>query len=131
MRIRRVMGWVASFVFVILVGMYGCGKSSSPTSPPANPGGGGGGSSAFDSGTLNAPATFAHTFATAGTFGYHCTFHQSLGMVGSVVVSAGAVDSTASVTGAGTSFTPPTVTIRPGGVVTWHITSGTHTVTSD
>lgn len=39
----------------------------------------------FDSGTLNAAATFDHTFATAGTFAYHCTIHAS--MHGTVTVT--------------------------------------------
>jgi plastocyanin len=37
-----------------------------------------------DSGNLAAGATFDHTFATAGTFGYHCTIHSS--MKGTVTV---------------------------------------------
>jgi len=37
-----------------------------------------------DSGNLAAGATFDHTFATAGTFAYHCTIHSS--MKGSVTV---------------------------------------------
>jgi len=43
----------------------------------------------WDSGTMNPGATFSHTFSSAGTFPYHCTFHQSLGMVGTVIVQAG------------------------------------------
>jgi plastocyanin len=31
--------------------------------------------------------TFQHTFATAGTYPYHCMFHDSLGMKGVVVVT--------------------------------------------
>lgn len=38
----------------------------------------------FDSGSLSKGKTFAHTFDTAGTFEYHCTFHPS--MKGTVVV---------------------------------------------
>jgi LPXTG-motif cell wall-anchored protein len=43
----------------------------------------------WDSGNMNPGATFIHTFGSAGTFAYHCTFHQSLGMVGTVIVQAG------------------------------------------
>ena len=43
---------------------------------------------AWDSGTLNPGQTFSHTFTTPGTFAYHCQFHQSLGMVGTIVVKA-------------------------------------------
>jgi len=38
-----------------------------------------------DSGDLAAGATFDHTFATAGTFAYHCTIHSS--MHGTVTVT--------------------------------------------
>jgi len=117
---------VASMIVV------GCGKSSSPTSPY---GGGGGGTNPpsntpFNSGTLSAPSSFDHVFPTAGTVGYHCNFHVSMGMVGTVVVQAGAAAS-ATVTASGTSFSPSSVTIMPGGTVHWTISSGTHTVTSD
>jgi plastocyanin len=40
----------------------------------------------WDSGTVNPGGTFSFTFNTPGTFGYHCTFHQSLGMVGTITV---------------------------------------------
>ncbi|MCG8346436.1 MAG: cupredoxin domain-containing protein, partial [Chloroflexales bacterium] len=46
----------------------------------------------FDSGTLNAGATFSVTFDTAGTFSYHCAFHGGPGgegMAGAIIVSAG------------------------------------------
>jgi plastocyanin len=39
---------------------------------------------AWDSGTVNAGGSFSFTFTTAGTFNYHCSFHQSLGMVGTI-----------------------------------------------
>ena len=38
----------------------------------------------FDSGSLAQNATFSHTFATKGTFAYHCIFHSN--MVASVTV---------------------------------------------
>jgi plastocyanin len=38
-----------------------------------------------DSGNLAAGATFDHTFASAGTFAYHCAIHSS--MKGTVTVS--------------------------------------------
>jgi plastocyanin len=84
----------------------------------------------FDSGTLNAPATFNHTFATAGSFGYFCRFHRSMGMTGTVTVVAGGADA-ADVNANGTSFSPPSVSIKPGGVVHWHVIGGQHTVTSN
>lgn len=42
----------------------------------------------WDSGPVNPGQSFTHTFNAAGTFRYHCAFHQSLGMVGTVVVLA-------------------------------------------
>jgi plastocyanin len=32
----------------------------------------------FDSGTVNPSATFSHTFASAGTFTYHCAIHTNM-----------------------------------------------------
>jgi plastocyanin len=32
----------------------------------------------FDSGSVNPSGTFSHTFASAGTFAYHCTIHTSM-----------------------------------------------------
>jgi plastocyanin len=43
----------------------------------------------FDSGTLNASQQFTFTFNTPGTYNYHCKFHQTLGMVGSIMVTSG------------------------------------------
>jgi plastocyanin len=134
----RSMVLAAAMTTLLAVSMItlGCGKSSSPTSPYSAGGGGGGGVSMsdtpFDSGTLSAPASFDHVFPVAGTIGYHCNFHQSMGMVGTVVVAAGGA-ATATVTASSSTFrfTPASVTIQPGGTVHWTISSGTHTVTSD
>lgn len=41
--------------------------------------------SSFDSGNVSPGSTFQHTFATAGTFAYHCTIHSS--MTATVVVT--------------------------------------------
>jgi plastocyanin len=127
---------VGASVLTVIAGvvLFGCSSHNNPTSPyggsPGGGGGGTGGSTAFNSGTLNAPAAFVHTFPTAGAVGYHCVFHASMGMVGTVNVTAQAADS-AVVVAAGTSFTPSTVDIKPGGYVRWNVTSGTHTVTSN
>jgi LPXTG-motif cell wall-anchored protein len=43
----------------------------------------------WDSGTMNPGASFSHTFSSTGSFPYHCDFHETLGMVGTVVVQAG------------------------------------------
>jgi plastocyanin len=39
----------------------------------------------LSSGSLAQNATYSHTFNTAGTFPYHCTFHSS--MTGSITVT--------------------------------------------
>jgi plastocyanin len=39
----------------------------------------------FDSGSIPANGTYSHTFATAGTFTYHCTIHPT--MTASVIVN--------------------------------------------
>ncbi|HEY8768158.1 MAG TPA: hypothetical protein VIP09_13010 [Dehalococcoidia bacterium] len=56
----------------------------------------------FDGGNFSTGQTFSHTFATAGTFFYHCAIHPDQ-MMGKVVVAAAA---TASPTAARTA--PPT-----------------------
>jgi plastocyanin len=42
-------------------------------------------SKVFDSGTISGGGTYSFTFATAGTYSYHCSFHPS--MVASVTVN--------------------------------------------
>ncbi|MFB6219604.1 MAG: plastocyanin/azurin family copper-binding protein [Halobacteriaceae archaeon] len=44
------------------------------------------GADAFDSGVLGAGETYEHTFETPGVYNYFCIPHESLGMVGLVVV---------------------------------------------
>ena len=40
----------------------------------------------FNSGNVAGGTNFKFTAATAGTFTYHCIYHQSMGMVGTLVV---------------------------------------------
>jgi plastocyanin len=40
----------------------------------------------FDSGTIPAGMTFAHTFTVPGTYRYYCTLHEGNGMIGEVTV---------------------------------------------
>jgi plastocyanin len=42
----------------------------------------------WDSGNLAPAATFSHTFSSAGSFPYHCTFHCGSGMTGTITVTA-------------------------------------------
>jgi len=46
------------------------------------------GDEVWDSGIMNSGATFTHVFMTSGSYPYHCTPHQSLGMVGTITVDA-------------------------------------------
>jgi LPXTG-motif cell wall-anchored protein len=64
---------------------------------------------AWDSGTINPGQSFTHTFSTAGTFPYHCAFHQAQGMVGTIVVRG----STPTPSGGGSGSGPP-ITAEPG-----------------
>jgi plastocyanin len=51
------------------------------------------GTTAWDSGTMSEQgATFKHTFETEGVYDYYCTPHESLGMVGSIVVGDPSLD---------------------------------------
>lgn len=121
-------------VITIAIFLSSCGGGSSSTSPGTGGGGGGSGPS-FD---LSFPATGASrsfTFATAGTWNYQCSPHGNCcGMTGSVVVNAGATEDSAVVTvgpGNSLSYSPATVTVKPGGTVRWvNASSATnHTVT--
>jgi len=127
-RRRRALALVA---LLAAIAAGACSKSSSPTAP------GTGGTPApmsfgFGPFALGQSATLA--FPTAGTFGYHCIPHRSMGMVGTVQVDAAGADSTVvQIAAAGLTFTPETAHVRPGGIVRWVNASGStvHTVTSD
>ena len=84
----------------------------------------------LDSGDFGPGGTFQHTFATAGTYAYHCIHHSP--MTGSVVVSANAPSTTASVSITSSVMAFPAASVKPGGTVTWTNNSGlVHTVTSN
>ncbi|HEX4936852.1 MAG TPA: hypothetical protein VFV33_26905 [Gemmatimonadaceae bacterium] len=83
----------------------------------------------LNSGTLAAGVGFQHTFASAGSFPYHCTIHPS--MTGTVTVAGGGADSVF-VNIAGNAFAPQAATVKPGGTVRWKNNDGVpHTVTSN
>jgi plastocyanin len=71
--------------------------------------------SLWDSGSVPAGGTFSFTITAAGLYPYHCTFHQSLGMVG----TAGARDIVTPPFGPiGTQFTVKVATVTaPAGFV--------------
>jgi plastocyanin len=107
--------------------MSGCSSSDSGnkvTNPPTT--------EPFESGTLGGGATFVHTFATAGSFGYRCRFHAI--MTGTVTVAGGGADSALIlIVNRTVPFPAPSVgslPIKPGGYVRWVNNDGTgHTVT--
>lgn len=41
----------------------------------------------WNSGNINPGASFSFTFATPGTYKYECSYHYSLGMIGTITVS--------------------------------------------
>lgn len=97
---------------------------------PTAPGGGNGGGLELNSGNIGNGGTYAHTFASAGTYNYRCTLHG--GMTGSVIVGgAGSPPMTAGVTITDNAFNPTPVSVATGGTVTWTNNGSTHTVTSN
>jgi len=116
-----------------IAALSSCGKSGSsgyPTGPGGGGGGGGGGGLELNSGDFGASGTYQHTFATAGTFGYHCIHHGP--MTGSVVVSASATDAVVNVSITSSTSPFPAATVKPGGMVIWtNNTAMVHTVTSN
>lgn len=117
-----------------VLGASACSKNNSPTYP-AGGGGNPGGGTLFNFGPFALGQSAKFTFASTGTFGYHCIPHQSMGMVGTVQVDAGGVDSMLVQVGAGNafSFSPSSAHIKPGGYVRWVNVSNLaiHTVTSN
>ena len=120
---------LASLLVAVTVAVAACSKSSSPTSPT-----GGGSGTPFDLGPFARGQSATVTFATAGTFPYHCVPHASMGMRGTVQVDAGGSDSAVVQVGAGGfAFAPSSAHIKPGGSVRWvNVSTLTnHTVTRD
>ncbi len=134
---RTVVILAAAAAIVAVAFIASCGGGKSPaygvTSPP--------GPKELNSGSIAPGGAFAHKFVNAGTYGYHCSFHAVMsGLKVIVDASAPAADTVAAVSIIGTSappgFSPASLTIRPGGVVTWTnndtgIYGMAHTVTSD
>lgn len=126
---RRPLGLVAVFGTALVVGSLACSqdKATSPTPAPE-----------LDSppllGATAGSPNYIHTFANAGIYPYHCTFHTTAHyrMAGTVLVEAQGPDS-AFVSIFQGAFNPQTATVKPGGQVRWqNFDDGTHhTVTSD
>jgi plastocyanin len=122
---------LAAVTLVAVIAMVSCSKSNSSYNP-TNPGGGGGGGLELNSGNIPGGGVFQHTFATAGTFGYHCTIH-GLAMAGTVNVMAASTNDSVLVTvgSGGNNYSPASVDVKPGGHVRWINVGVTHTVTSN
>jgi plastocyanin len=73
---------------------------------------------AWDSGTLAPGGTFSLPFTMAGTFSYHCTFHGSIGMVGTVSVPLRVVPASGP---PGTMFTISLATANPTGTLVFDV----------
>ena len=127
MRLRPLIATLAVLIVVSsAAALGGCSKnkSTNPTPTPTP--------ESFDSGDLVLGTPFTHTFNTAGTYAYRCLHHSTSltsGMVGTVIVDNASLITGASVNVASNTFSPSSVTIKPGGIVTWNLASGTHTVT--
>ncbi|MCC6350472.1 MAG: hypothetical protein IT347_12865 [Candidatus Eisenbacteria bacterium] len=127
---RRVALALAALASLALVVVLGCGGGGSKST---NPGGGGGGP-AFDLRFTSTGTSQTFVFTPAGSWAYHCIPHGSSGMTGTVVVDANSANDSALVTVGPSNtltFSPASVTIKPGGVVRWVNASSmtNHTVT--
>ncbi|HET6448000.1 MAG TPA: cupredoxin family copper-binding protein [Conexibacter sp.] len=71
---------------------------------------------AFDTGTLKAGQSGSHTFASAGTFAYHCTLHPFMrGTVQVVAATSGGGSASAPSGGSATGAAEPSGTATPSG----------------
>src|SRR5207249_3091704 len=131
-------GVLAVAALLLALEAAACSKSG-PTAPGGGYGGGGTGGgntggTTFNFGPFAIGQSASFTFASSGTFGYHCIPHRAMGMVGSVQVDASGSDSAVvRIAVSGFSFTPAAVQIKTGGHVRWvnASSSAVHTVTSD
>ena len=119
----RFSPFAAAFLILLVASVPACSKKST------NPGGGGGGMKELDSGTIVNGAMYMHTFASAGTYNYHCTIH-GLAMAGTVTVANGQ-PANAAVTIGNNNYSPSSTSVAPGGTVTWTNNGVNHTVTSN
>ena len=130
--VRPVLLLLAAVTLVALAAIASCSKSNSynPTSPGG--GGGGGGGAELNSGNIPGGGVFQHTFASAGSFPYHCAIHGNA-MAGTVNVNASSANDSVLVTigSGGNNYSPATTDVKPGGHVRWINVGVTHTVTSN
>ena len=128
MRIRSRQLALFAGLFIALA-LMSCRKDTSTNSTPRD---------VLDSpallGSTTGSQNYIHVFVTAGTYPYHCKYHQiSIDReIGTVTVSDGGPDS-AFVTIFQGEYNPASATVKPGGQVRWqNFDDGVHhTVTSD
>lgn len=134
--LRRVLVVMFSILAALTLAM--CAKSTAPRVVATPSPGGGGVDPTFDLSFPAANASASYTFTKAGTWNYRCIPHESAGMTGTVIVSAGAAADSDTVAvgrnasyGPAPAFKPSTVTIKVGGTVRWvnRSTMTIHTVT--
>jgi plastocyanin len=83
----------------------------------------------FNSGSIGNGGTYSYTFSTVGTFQYHCSLHPE--MTAKVIVTS-TTTSTAAVSINNMLYSPATITVSAGTIITWtNNDSVEHTVTSD
>jgi len=112
------------FALVAALALAGCGDSGNKsTNPPA------GGGLVLDSPNLAQNAVYEKTFATTGTFAYHCKIHSFMTAVVIVDDNTAAGDQVVSISGS--AFSPASISVHSGNKVTWTNHDATvHTVTS-
>jgi len=123
MKLRfRIVVLAALVLVTSTASLYGCSKDKG-TNPVPTP-------ESFDSGDLTG-TPFTHKFDTPGTFGYRCKYHAGAPyyMTGTVIVDPMSANTSGAVSVGNFAFTPPSVTIKTGSIVTWTLAAGTHTVT--
>lgn len=119
----RFATFTLALLAILVASVSGCKNST-------NPPGGGGAAKELNSPTLGNGGVYAHMFATAGTYNYHCNIH-GLAMAGTVTVAGGGSPG-AAVSIQDNLYNPASVTITPGQTVTWtNNGSNSHTVTSN
>jgi len=121
-RVRR-SPVVAIALLAVPLALGACSKDSKSPTNPGTP-------KELNSGDLAQGGSYAHVFASAGTYPYHCARHSS--MTGTVTIAGGGADSVL-VNISGFAFSPQgTPAVKPGGTVRWlNGDSAPHTVTSD
>jgi plastocyanin len=119
------LSWTALvLVAALAAAAAGCGKDENKTTgpPPVT--------KELNSATLSQNQVYEHTFATIGTFTYHCTVHSF--MHGTVVVDDATAAGDKTVDIQGNAYSPASVTVHSGNKVTWtNKDVAAHTVTSD